>query len=715
MSLEKFKKLLAEKIDSYERWREIHATTGHYVNDQVVAVQACSNMTWGDFVYEGSGTRWTNSDRNPVWWYWRESYRITLEVYPLPTEILKSVINSFKLHPYCIHVSKDDPTMLAYTPSAEDGLRDKQVRISFGKLLRKLLPLVTDTFIQRAEAAHRAEMDPSFSVARTADEIERVYNNMVGDSGCMRYSKDHFDLHVHPSAVYASPGMGVAYVEVDGRIVSRSVIYDNPDNPADKRYVRIYGDGALKRKLERAGYRCDSLQDAKLVAIPAEGHGENVYVMPYLDGPGGAQSYGEGCAGYILEGEGMVRLISSQHAARLASLLGLSGISFKSQSGKVYIPTVGSETLEFTCALTGQKHNALETEAWQVWHEGGIVTVARTSELRYIYTYNLVLEVNAGSLAVRKARVRPEDRSKAGFYEDRFDGYVLDTPQNRVNLGYIKLSAAHGYSDQWRKTGSDIVELSTGVWVMREDTTRVYEADGTMRTVMTKDLGDLAKDRKYVTVAPRGPARMLSHRDNPKLVMTRGKRRCIQGVHPVVQLVDGTWEYRQNATSTTLMDLQFCVPGEMNLEAQLAIRVPEPMLRQAMDTWIGGWYEGIEPKNRTDFANNAVAYLLANGFRGIAFIKRGEMLFRSNDSDMHLDLRRAAVQAITQLDDAQLADVVGASYVPYARAWAHHAALMLKYLDEKIASWTPAEVASAEADPVQDVVDQVVAAEEATW
>ena len=193
------------------------------------------------------------------------------------------------LMPWFVHVSKDDPTLLAYTPSDEYGIADRQVKMRPEALLRKLVPGITDVEIRDIVGDMKAESDPSFLVASTIEEVTEVYTTMAGDTGCMRHTADYYDQTVHPSAVYASPetGVTVAYLRnKSGCVNARCVIYTSPDG-TDKRMVRVYGSMLLERKLLAAGYRYAPLYGVQLRAVPAKRSDDTRYAMPYLDAPRG--------------------------------------------------------------------------------------------------------------------------------------------------------------------------------------------------------------------------------------------------------------------------------------------------------------------------------------------------------------------------------------------------------------------------------------------
>jgi hypothetical protein len=91
---------------------------------------------------------------------------------------------------------------------------------------------------------------PKLNFARTADEIEDIYNR--GPSSCMKKSKAEFHGAINSVRSYAGPDLAVAYLDkAGGKTVSaRAICW-----PAKKIYGRMYGDSiALQFALTAAGY-----------------------------------------------------------------------------------------------------------------------------------------------------------------------------------------------------------------------------------------------------------------------------------------------------------------------------------------------------------------------------------------------------------------------------------------------------------------------------
>lgn len=120
--------------------------------------------------------------------------------------------------------------------------------------------------------------------ARTKEEIRHVYNN--GPSSCMSGERRLFNKgkpsEMHPVDMYAIIGFPVAYVEMGGKIIARTLV-----NPRDKTFIRIYGaNELLEPLLTEAGYTYDMLfwvgVEFPAISIP---NNTGKYLMPYLDGP----------------------------------------------------------------------------------------------------------------------------------------------------------------------------------------------------------------------------------------------------------------------------------------------------------------------------------------------------------------------------------------------------------------------------------------------
>ena len=717
MNKDKFRELLAGKIDSLERWQQVcDAVDLRWTQAEEYITPANSPFAihWGEHQYIGAFSGMKAEQR---WYLVREAARQALDVYPTMTSVMVQVIATMRLGVYCIHISRDDPSMVAYTPSIEDGMRDKQVRLSFGKLLRKLVVLATDTHIQALEASHRSEMDPSFEVARTQEEIQRVYTQMRGDSGCMRYLPSNWDLpaDLHPSAAYNYAGLGVAYHEVEGEIKSRALIFDNPDDPKDKRYIRIYGDIALKRKLELSGYKLGSLDGARLRAISLHElrpgrHSKHQYLAPYIDGPGGRQDH-DAQWGYRIKGEDCIRVTTTDKAQRLQGL-GYTVANLKRTDCIHTITEVDLDKLTFTCGLTGKAYNGLEEEACWVYHEGEVKRVAVTALPRgyrdyQAFTYVPTAEGDEDEFDRVNIWVHHEEIYSNKFFDDRWmhGGRVLDNPVNRKQVGCVLLEPTTYGENVWVH-GSETVECE-GTWYRRSDCMIVFDAEGTLAFMPAHKVEDLRKTKEYVAVAPKGSVKAISHVKNPQLVMTLGKRRCVSGWHDVLKLADGTWDYSQNVEYVRILGIEIPVSKKIIAGDRRAFRLSEEGTVEALKPYFHAADAERTPERKVDRLQRYLVDRLRTGIERRHFYLRGEMVCRGGIYDDRIgsfeEMRAAAVK-LGQMSDEEIAEMLDESYIPLARAWQHHAALAFKLYDAKAATWAPA------ADAGQRTLDEQLVA-----
>ena len=214
------------------------------------------------------------------YWKIREKVRFLTGQYKrLPSDVAaklpRNILDAMDDH--YVHVSVEDPGMIAYTPDERHGQQDRQIRTRFGRYLHKEMGKdISPELISEVGALLRNVMSPpELHIARTEEEIAMVYDE--GPRSCMGGAGREFDHDVAPVRVYASPDCAVAYCYRGERIVARTVL-----NMLEHTYTTIYGDeSALIPILEEAGYYegCD-LNGCRLKQIIHEGE----YIMPYLDG-----------------------------------------------------------------------------------------------------------------------------------------------------------------------------------------------------------------------------------------------------------------------------------------------------------------------------------------------------------------------------------------------------------------------------------------------
>lgn len=194
------------------------------------------------------------------------------------------------------HLSLKMPGMLAYTKNDEHGVQDRQTRVRPGRYLKEFYSehLSEREIEELAAACGAAALEVHFAV--TADEIEAVYTANTGPDSCMAKEDTDFQSACHPVRVYGDSDLQLAYIGSieDGIIRARAIVW-----PERKIMGRRYGHVSLIGTLLREkgytdGYpnadgRNDCMKGAHVRAI-LDG---DTYVMPYVDGIGGARYIGK--------------------------------------------------------------------------------------------------------------------------------------------------------------------------------------------------------------------------------------------------------------------------------------------------------------------------------------------------------------------------------------------------------------------------------------
>jgi hypothetical protein len=595
--------LWTQKITSMDKYREVMRESMNVHN--VYPENDVDEVMPGSSVVAQVLGPLDNVDEVTTWWLRREMMREQTGVYAEPTSILQGLRHrSLGFGVFWPHISKDDPTMIAYTPDAQAGANDKQVKTTLGKLVRRWFPTAPDHVVARIEASHRAELDPSFPIARTADEIELVYRHMEGDTGCMRYPRDRFGLtDTHPSHVYAAPHFGVAYVERNGQTLSRSVIWVNPDNPDDKRYVRVYGDQVLKRKLERQGYRCAGLAGTKLALVIDAGWDEQEefrdrIVMPYVDPAGGIHSGINECNssnGVLMEDEDFVRVLTDEEYDRYRRA-GANVFQLRSQEGHIHARRTSANLFSFTDLLTGLQYSRLDTASmYYVHNDGRTGEVAESSLPPEERTHQLFVFVpGKGNQAHACSmdtfvRWRAEERGAGAFTYNNAEsikqlGFVrLDTtmyPDHElaVTTGTRKVYVSAADADAAVEDG----RLPTMV-VLRSEVVQVRRENGSNYYLHISQVPDLKK-AGFVPVGVMNNIRQMTHKTNPKLATTVSGRRIIIDVHDVRKLFDGRYEFERNCFALSAMGTTVWVSKN---EDWTALTIPVETIR--LNTTILDW------------------------------------------------------------------------------------------------------------------------------
>lgn len=192
------------------------------------------------------------------------------------------------------HVSLDDPSMVAFTASADHGERDRQTRMKPGKYLKrffgdvlsdKRIAFYAEWFATGSKPS--VDFEGTFGLATTGDEIKEVYAGRI--SSCME-GEDCV-------RVYAAGDLAIAYwTDPCGNYVARALCW-----PEKQIYGRIYPEPrdenagvALRQAMAAKGWKDENVSDggfngARILKIDGDCGG---WVMPYID-----RQYGVSYAG----------------------------------------------------------------------------------------------------------------------------------------------------------------------------------------------------------------------------------------------------------------------------------------------------------------------------------------------------------------------------------------------------------------------------------
>lgn len=670
MNSDEIKAVWAARITSSSELSAAFNRTRPYSN-------AIESVSVAPFLATNGSDVGLSSDSIDLWFLRREAYREAAGVYPEATSVIRWLRNNIAKQHFP-HVSHEDPSMVAYTPDRQSGINDRQVRTTMGKLLRKFLLVVPDAEIARLEARHRAEMDTSFETANTIEAIEAAFV-VAGDGSCMRYGKEHWGLNdYHVSAAYAAPGMGIAYTKNErGLVNARTVIWTNPEDAADKRYVRIYGDQALKRRLESAGYRLAGLAGAKLAALKDSAY-PHEFVMPWIDPAGGIyggttseQKQLDAAHVVKFKGEPYLRLVSAEQAQQYLNA-GLPVTSARHQAGRIALDEIDETSLSYTCALTGEQVNRMTTPTLHWITPDGVVRQATAAAVSALGRDAHVWAMTRyeGGTTVR-ARCSAETHAK--YAVPGFPSYYNDA-ETRAVAGLVQLSEAH-YAPDTYTARSMAYRTTDSTWVLRTDTLRVFDEDGAERYEHV-DAGKALRKAGYTSTAVLGKTKVMSHKNNPDLVTTVGGRKVLKGYHNVQELTDGRWEYVANTASLILMGHCLTVAkGEpyesMTVTPETLDRIYGTHLRAARD-------QTNLRRRMGDMLRHGIkldSTVMCNAY----YMDGGHLSERSYWRDCTLEQAEAGVHKLLELEAApeQFNNTVGTYRAVAALRWAQAAVQVL--------------------------------------
>ena len=228
------------------------------------------------------------------WWLFREAYRfsngnytpalLVSQLYRIAesnggNDELASRIQSLWWH--FPHISIEEPSMVAYTPNPEYGVRDRQVRTKVGRYLQQFYgDLITQENI-RSMANGVKQLILEFD-----SDIRAAYLRCARDgvSSCMTHAVSSYSTRgdYHPVDVYQTGDFKVALLHdtFNNEIAGRSLVHE-----PTMTFVRCYGREAttLRDRLIEADYsEQDEWENGIRLLLIRDDHDK--VVVPYMDG-----------------------------------------------------------------------------------------------------------------------------------------------------------------------------------------------------------------------------------------------------------------------------------------------------------------------------------------------------------------------------------------------------------------------------------------------
>lgn len=490
-----------------------------------------------------------------VWWAEREARRIYYGIYEV-TETLESQM-CFKQ--VFAHISLEDKTMIAFTPDKASGEADRQLKMSAGRFFSRMLPIASDSYIQKLVAEHLAEVVNEVEFLEGKDLTE-VYVNGVASAACMSRSPDFWSLEGHhPTEAYWTPEIRMAVIRnAEGAVTERCIVYHASET--DKRWIRCYPDnGKLKKRLEKHGYQRGNLVGAKLNTVEV---GDS-YVIPYLDANG---SRGDEDTASVALIDNQLTVVSGSAMRVLKSKdmeLGANSVFYgPTTGGKVYLCNTDSAAFKYVDAFDGETKSVFDGPATDFWYDGQFHRVADSNDAALS-----ALLREGGSELIRNVRVSTSDSRKVSAdYSDVFRaggyGYVLDTEENRKSAGYVRLSSKF-YDDQtWHSLRTDTTVKSEDGVILKVDAAYYVDEAGETQVLHVSQVPaksvKLHKSSKTV-------AGYYCH-PSASYVKTSTGRKVHQKLHDIVQTISGEWEFASKVKSVNFLGEVLAIAKSETLE-----------------------------------------------------------------------------------------------------------------------------------------------------
>lgn len=471
-------------------------------------IRSLNNLNW---MYKNSGGSYV-----VTWWAKREQARLSCGVYQV-SEVLNRLNKQF---PIFAHISLDDPKLVAFTPDAQCGENDKQIRITIGKLISKYLPIISQKCLQEMIIDHESETNPEILWA-SGQELTDIYKNMGSIGACM--SKTSWT--VHPTVAYHTDEIKLAYIKKGNTIVARTLVYE-PKDSSKKVFIRMYPRAhALEKHLNKLGYVVGTFAGAKLNTVKIK---NGQYALPYLDGNNTTASSEYSTTALI---DGQITVLNS-------SLLETIKLTYPSKSHKKIVSYTANGCAEFedidskdfnqTCIISGKEYTTLDlTIKTERVFVNGKYGNALTSEIPANWVY-------AGELGSRVTVMT--DPSNVVFIDN--DAYAITDTQTLISHGYIQLDQTL-YPNTLNQWSLRFIKTSDDKVIKQYDAVYINHYDGKTVTSNTIHKSEF-KSRNYFKLADGN----YCTKDSKYLVTTSGKK-VIPGLNDFYTLIDGTYTIRR--------------------------------------------------------------------------------------------------------------------------------------------------------------------------
>lgn len=470
----------------------------------------------------------TSNALQAPWWVQREHARIQVGLYET-TDVTRKLTDNF---PWAaVHISKDDPQMVAYTPDAVMGEQDRQLKLSLGKLLLRLYPAATADQVKGVVERHKAEVEATVEFIE-GPGIADAYD--AGPSSCMAGKTWNLEGH-RPTDAYDAPGIRLAVIrDANGVIRYRSLVYEA--SPTDKRWIRCYpndGSRQLSGKLERLGYRCGDLGGATLKTIQLK---SGAYVVPYLDQNGKmADIYHT----TVIVLDGVLRVLTADQRKVVIRVLSDSNMASPNQYGTLRLANTSSAAYQKPDLFTGRLINTLIEGTSPAYKDG---------------VFGVTTEVDCEDYEEVRVALRTSAIVQRGTPTFIYGGLTyLDTPELREGLGMVKLDAGL-YPEQQDWVNKSYTCLDTqGRRVLKSDTVRVVAGAGTAPGYLYKAGFD---KKTYVRLNDLNGAHLYAA-PGVKWERTVSGRKVVEGVHAVTRTWDDKLYFDRDVQTDSVLGISF--------------------------------------------------------------------------------------------------------------------------------------------------------------